>query len=228
MRTYFSSLPRLSILTVITVAMALAATTPATTFSNGQALRSTNADAVQARPVVFTTPAKKIRLSLSQKPDAKSLPPIRLRAAASLTLIEAHADDTLRCLLVLTLDKSERDRLSRRYGNTQTDCPECPECPDCPEWKTVPETLGRRELRLRWVKGTACPDLDLELPAFNLDYQGRKLEVDAFRFKIDIDQETVETIPQLLCGWTRQINTGRPHLGIIMAINRLLLPEEQP
>ena len=92
----------------------------------------------------------------------------------------------------------------------------------------MPETLGRRELRLGWVKGTACPDLDLELPAFNLDYQGRKLEVDAFRFKIDIDQETVETIPQLLCGWTRQINTRRPHLGIIMAINRLLLPEEQP
>ena len=92
----------------------------------------------------------------------------------------------------------------------------------------MPETLGRRELRLGWVKGTACPDLDLELPAFNLDYQGRKLGVDAFRFKIDIDQETVETIPQLLCGWTRQINTGRPHLGIIMAINRLLLPEEQP
>ena len=225
MRTYFSSLPRLSILTIITVAMALAATTPATTFSNGQALRSTNADVGQARPVVFTTPAKKIRLTLSQKPDAKSLPPIRLRAAASLTLIEANTDDTLRCLLVLTLDKSERDRLSRRYGNAQNDCPDWP---DCPDWKTVPETLGRRELRLGWVKGTACPDLDLELPAFNLDYQGRKLGVDAFRFKIDIDQETVETIPQLLCGWTRQINTGRPHLGIIMAINRLLLPEEQP
>jgi hypothetical protein len=216
MRTYFSSLPRLSILTIITVVMALAAITPETTLSKA------NGGAEQARPVVFTTPAKKIRLTLSQKPDAKSLPPIRLRAAASLTLIEANADDTLRCLLVLTLDKSERDRLSRRYGNAQTDCP------DCPDWKTLPETLGRRELRLGWVKGTACPDLDLELPAFNLDYQGRKLEVDAFRFKIDIDQETVETIPQLLCGWTRQINTGRPHLGIIMAINRLLLPEEQP
>jgi len=222
MRNYFSSLPRLSILTIITVVMGLAATTPATTFFNSQRLQATfagEAGAGQARPVSFTTPAKKLRLTLSQKPDAKSPSPIRLRAAASLTLIEAHADDTLRCLLVLTIDKSERDRLSRRYDKAQT---------DWPDWQTVPETLGRHELRLGWVKGTACPDLDLELPAFNLDYQGRKLEVDAFRFKIDIDQETVETIPQLLCGWTRQINTGRPHLGIIMAINRLLLPEEQP
>lgn len=216
MRDLFSSLPLLSILIAVIMALGIAGVgfvplqTP-TLPEEGEA---------QSKPIVFTPPARKISLKLDSRLDSrldsKSTAPIRVQALASLTLIEANADDTLRGLLVLTLDESERRRLSRLKGQSDLD------------WQTLPEMLGRREVRIKWVRGTACPDLDLELPSFNLDYAGRKLEVPAFRFRIDIAQETVEAIPQLLCGWTRQINTGHPRLGIILAINRLLISEEQP
>ena len=83
--------------------------------------------------------------------------------------------------------------------------------------------IGREELRLRWHQGTSCPDIDLDLPAVKLKVNGLQIETVPTRARIDVSLRTVETLPQLLCSWTRQINSGRPRQGIIMAINRLLI-----
>jgi hypothetical protein len=52
---------------------------------------------------------------------------------------------------------------------------------------------------------------------------GLKLTID--RIRLDV-LETQEQIPQLICSWTRQINTKRPRPGIIAALNRLIAPEQ--
>jgi len=152
------------------------------------------------KPVVFTTPPQRIEL---RRPDD----PQTYHGQASLTLLEAGSDDTIRALLVVTLTSEERQRLGQ-------------------PGLELPETIGRQELRLRWHKGTSCPDIDLDLPIVRLAASGRQLETRPTRIRIDVSLRTVETLPQLLCSWTRQINAGRPRQGIIMAINRLLLPAE--
>jgi hypothetical protein len=160
------------------------------------------------KPVVFTTPPQRIEL---RRPDD----PQTYHGQASLTLLEAGSDDTIRAQLVVTLTSEERQRLGQ-------------------PGLELPETIGRQELRLRWHKGTSCPDIDLDLPTVRLAVSqavsqavnGRQLETRPTRVRIDVSLRTVETLPQLLCSWTRQINAGRPRQGIIMAINRLLLPAE--
>lgn len=137
---------------------------------------------------------------------------LRLMVSAGLTILEAGPDDTLRARLRLTLAGDERQRLARlrpEIGAT-----------------SLPETVLDREVRLHWRRGTACPDLDLALPALKFSYLETELTSRPTSLRIDVAADTVQTLPQLLCNWTRQINAGRPRLGIILAINRLLTPFE--
>lgn len=154
------------------------------------------------RPAVFTTPPQRIAIRFAGEPPGYQ----NYDGQVTLTLLEAGSDDTLRALLVLTLPPGERQRLVKRGLE-------------------LPETIHREELRLNWHRGTSCPDIDLDLPAVKFTGQGREMSTEPTRVRIDVSLRTVETLPQLLCSWTRQINSRRPRLGIVMAINRLLIPD---
>ena len=122
----------------------------------------------------------------------------------TVTLLEANPeDDTLRGRLDLTfLDRhSRRNRLPNQ----------------------LEEALGslKQEVRAHWQKGTFCPSLHLRIPALELPIESGPLQIPSFLIKVE---ETEAEVPQLLCSWTRQINAGRSRLGILRALNRLLLP----
>lgn len=154
-----------------------------------------------------------IPLSLSpRRIEVRDSGQLRFTVVAGLTMIEALPDDTLRARLLLTLPRDEQLRLARlRRENGAI---------------SLSETVLGQEVRLRWRRGTSCPDLDLELPALKFGYLETVMTTRPALLRIDVAADTVQTLPQLLCNWTRQINAGRPRLGIILAINRLLTPLE--
>lgn len=164
----------------------------------------------------------------SASPAGYLLPPQRLEVwdgeghhltmLASLTMVEAAPDDTVRGQLVLTIEKATRARL-RQIKPNLTGLPGEP-----------PEIATRQEVRLRWRRGTACPDLELELPRLRFDYLGTEMTSRPGRLRFEVAAETALPLPQLLCNWTRQINARRPRQGLVLAINRLLSPvaEESP
>ena len=121
----------------------------------------------------------------------------------TVTLLEANPeDDTLRVRLDLALDRHSRRNRS----------------PNQPE-----EALGSltQEVRAYWQKGTFCPSLQLRIPSLELPMTSGPLPIPSFLVKVE---ETEAEVPQLLCSWTRQINAGRSRLGILRALNRILLP----
>ena len=121
----------------------------------------------------------------------------------TLTLLEAHPeDDTLRSSLRVALIRNSRgSRLSSQRENT----------------------LGpfTQEVRANWQKGTSCPTLHLRIPNLELPAERTPISIPSFLIKVE---ETEAEVPQLLCSWTRQINAGRSRLGILRALNRILLP----
>lgn len=126
-----------------------------------------------------------------------------------LTLLEANPeDDTLRVSLRVALVRSSRS--NRSTGQLEN-------------------TLGpfTHEVRAGWQKGTACPSLHLRIPDLELPAESEPIFIPSFVIKLE---ETAAEVPQLLCSWTRQINAGRSRLGILRALNRILLPsaEEMP
>jgi hypothetical protein len=156
------------------------------------------------KPVIFTTPPQRILIRLTDQRQNSQY----LAGQASLTLLEAGSDDTLRALLIISLPGEERRRLGK-------------------QGLELPETIHRQEMQLRWHKGTSCPDIDLDLQATRFEVNGLQMVTGQTKVRIDVSLRTVETLPQLLCSWTRQINSGRPRLGIVMAINRLLIREDE-
>ncbi|MFM8392712.1 MAG: hypothetical protein ACKOB4_02155, partial [Acidobacteriota bacterium] len=83
------------------------------------------------QPVIFTTPPQRVDLRVA------GAPPI-YHGLASLTLLEAGSDDTLRTLLVVTLPAAERRRIKAIGGASASAA-----------GGELPETIGRVELRLR-------------------------------------------------------------------------------
>jgi len=168
-------------------------------------------DRAPARPIVFTTPASNVRIT---HPGSKGSGSVVATGTASLTLVEAHADDTLSGLLILTLNDEELGRTEMKQGKKG---------PPPIARDQLPAKTIRRELRLHWQRGTACPELELPITPFKFTLGETEFETLPFRLRI---QESQERLTQLLCSWSRQINAGRPRQGIIMAINRLLVGEE--
>lgn len=155
----------------------------------------------EGAPVVFTTTPQRVRFRVDTRPET-------FQSLATLTLVEALSDDSLRALVVVTIGESERTRLEKQFAPRSS----------------IPATLEHREVRLKWRPRTSCPDLEIDLPALTFDAAGLPLTTIPSRLKIDVPLISTDSIPQLLCSWTRQINARRPREGVIMAINRLLLP----
>jgi len=121
----------------------------------------------------------------------------------TLTLLEANPeDDTLRASLHLASLRGSR-------RNPPSDL-----------WEKAPGPFVL-EVRASWQKGTSCPTLILRIPALELPAESGPLPIPSFALKVE---ETEAEIPQLLCSWTRQINAGRSRLGILRALNHILLP----
>ena len=121
----------------------------------------------------------------------------------TLTILEANPeDDTLRASLRLASVRGSR-------SNSPSDL-----------WEKAPGPFVL-EVRASWQKGTSCPSLVLRIPALELPAESGPRSLPAFALKVE---ETEAEIPQLLCSWTRQINAGRSRLGILRALNHILLP----
>jgi len=152
-------------------------------------------------PVTFTTNPQSVRFRVGAHPET-------FQGRATLTLVEALPDDSLRAIVVITMDEAERVRFQKQF----------------PLGSSPPAPLGHRELRLQWRTRTSCPDLEIDLPALTFEAAGLPLTTIRSRLKIEVPLISSDPLPQLLCSWTRQINARRPREGVIMAINRLLIP----
>jgi hypothetical protein len=162
----------------------------------------------QTKPIVFTTTPKPVSASL-QLSDGSSF---AIRGRASLTVTTANEDDTLTGTLVYTLPDDTRQKIARTTGKTLKD---------------IPSSATLKAVSANFRHGTACPLVRLEVSVKDAEINaawGAKLRFD--HVVLDI-HETPEQMNQLVCSWTRQINAKRQRRGIIAAINRLILPEEQ-
>jgi hypothetical protein len=140
--------------------------------------------------------------------------PIRLRSGDR--VIEGQV--TVRLLEAIPEDDSLRAFLALQFPPPDTTGEPPGSVTGIPSFSSFSQ-----EVRLNWVKGTACPTLRLRVPP--LEARGGETAVPLPSFTLRIDETEVE-ISRLLCSWTRQINAQRSRLGIIRALNRLLLPEE--
>lgn len=158
-------------------------------------------------PASFTTAARRVRIK-----DAGNAQ--LLKGRASLTLLEAYPDDSLRAIVTLTVERSDRLKIKdtvAALSPRETD-------------PSLIEPAARLETRLRWHNSTSCPNLAIDLPALTFQTANAQLITLPTRFEIELPQTAADSLSQLLCNWTRQINARRPRTGVIMAINRHLLP----
>jgi hypothetical protein len=163
-------------------------------------------------PRGFTAPSRTVGVRIGTHPRI-------FEGRLSLTLLEAFTDDSLRAVVVLTLDDAERSRIAKQLSPLSG--------AGVAGSIELPATIGHEELKVRWHRGTSCPDVEIDLPPLTLNASGVTLTTVPSRFRIEIPLVAIDSLPQLLCSWTRQINARRPRVGVVMAINRLLLPESR-
>ncbi len=157
------------------------------------------------KPVVYTTPAKKIVANVAGSASGKTV----LEGYIALTLTAANEEnDTLTGTFIFSITDAVRQQVATRSGKPLN---------------TIPANVFKKDTIARFRAGTSCPVAHLDIERQELELAGLKLTID--RIRLDV-LETQEQIPQLVCSWTRQINTKRPRRGIIAALNRLIAPEQ--
>jgi len=161
--------------------------------------------AQERKPIVYTTPAQTLTayLKLPNQPD------IPLRGQAALTLTAAREDDTLVGTFVFALAEDARRQLAEAARQPLN---------------SIPALLSKKEVTANFQKNTACPWLRLELNPAELEINSVSLHFKPVVLEV---LETRTYIGQLLCHWARQINVNRQRRGIIAAINRALIGDEE-
>jgi hypothetical protein len=129
---------------------------------------------------------------------------LKIHGKASFTITSANDDDTVTGTLVFSIAEDARLKIAELNGS---------------DLKSTPSSYSRKNIIAHFRKGTACPEITLEISKIELDLGGVIACIDRFSPVIN---ESPEQISQLFCSWSRQINTNRHRLGIIAAINRLL------
>jgi hypothetical protein len=163
-----------------------------------------NSNGQEPKPLVFATPPRTTtaRLSVDELEDKDKN--LKIHGKASFTITAANDDDTVTGTLVFSIADDARQKIAKLNGS---------------DLKSTPSSYSRKNIVAHFRKGTACPEITLEISKIELDLGGVTACLDRFSPVIN---ESPEQISQLFCSWSRQINTNRLRLGIIAAINRLL------
>jgi hypothetical protein len=129
---------------------------------------------------------------------------LKIHGKASFTITSANDNDTVTGTLVFTIGDDVRRKIAELTGR---------------DLKSTPPSYSRKNIVAHFRKGTACPEITLDISKIELDLGG----ITACLERVSpVINESPEQISQLFCSWSRQINTNRLRLGIIAAINRLL------
>ena len=122
-------------------------------------------------------------------------------------LTAANNDDTLTGTLIFTISNEGRKKIAQASG----------------KWlNSIPASVTQKGVVAGFRRGAACPVVNLEIGAMELDVAGVKLSFNRIVLEVI---ETSGEVPQHICAWTRQINTGRPRRGVIASLNRLIAVE---
>jgi hypothetical protein len=156
-------------------------------------------------PVVYSSAPKTVSIVIhSGKPNE-----MIVSARVSYTITAANSDDTLTGTLTCTLPDPARRQIAEARGRQLAE---------------VPATLAQKDIVARFRKSTACPVIHVEIGPVEIDAAGLDLDLDRFVLEIN---ESRDEMSQLLCFWTKQLNTNRPRRGIISKINRLITGEDE-
>jgi hypothetical protein len=162
------------------------------------------ANTQQTPKVVYTTPPKTsvARLKSGAPEDYE----VRIKVAYTITA--ANYDDSMVGTLVFTIPEDARKKIAEVSGGDLT---------------SIPASVARKDVVAGFQKGTACPEVNIDIGAMELDLAGTKLSFDRIVVAVI---ETLEEVPQHFCVWTRQINANRKHRGVISSLNRLITVEQ--
>jgi hypothetical protein len=166
---------------------------------------SIEANAQDTKPVVFTIPSKKIVMAKLRLGETDQT---HLQGRTAFTLTSANDDDTVTGVLVYTVSGDGREKIAELTGM---------------ELDAIPTSFTKKDVIASFRKDTACPIAHLVVASAEFEYEGSTILVERVILEFN---ETTGIMPQLLCAWVRQLNTKRPHHGIIAAINRLIRGEE--
>jgi hypothetical protein len=157
------------------------------------------------QPVVCSTTPKTVPVVV----HAGKTNELIVSANVSYTITAANSDDTLTGTLTCVLSNAARSKIAEAAGRQLSE---------------VPPTLALKGILAGFRKSTSCPVIHLELGAVKLEAAGADLNIDRCVLQIN---ESRDEMSQLLCFWTKQVNTARPRRGIIAKINRLLTGEDE-
>jgi len=165
---------------------------------------SVRSNAQSAKPVIYTTTPKLAIAKL--KSGESNLYDVRGKAAFTVTA--ANDNDTVAGTLVYTIPDDARQKIAQLSAKPLA---------------SIPASVAKKDVIAGFQSGTACPVVNLEIGATELEVAGVKLRFN--RITLDVI-ETADQVPQHFCAWTRQINAKRPRRGIIASLNRLLTGEQ--
>jgi hypothetical protein len=160
----------------------------------------------ELKPLVFTTTPRQITARITTGEQEQNL---KLPGKASFSITSANKDDTVTGTVVLTIANDARRIIAELTGN---------------DLELTPSSYSKKNIIAHFRKGTACPEISLEISKIEMDLGGVTACLDRFS---PVIKESPEQISLLFCSWARQINTDRHRLGIIAAINRLLIGDPE-
>jgi hypothetical protein len=175
--------------------------------SDAQQSNTQKANARQAPQMVYTTLPKTSVAKLTSILQSGGPAFHEIRGKATFTLTAANTDDTLTGTLIFTIPNEARQKIAQASGKPLN---------------SIPASVAQKDVIAGFRRGAACPVVNLIIGATELEVAGVKLSFK--RIVVDVI-ETPAEVPQHICAWTRQINTGRPHRGVIASLNRLIAIE---
>ncbi|MGE0127844.1 MAG: hypothetical protein AB7U82_07180 [Blastocatellales bacterium] len=167
---------------------------------NAQVASAQAANTKQSNQIVYTTPPKTAVAKLSSG-ESKAY---EVRGKVTFTLTAANNNDTVAGTLVYTIPDEARQKIARISGKPLN---------------SIPASVVKKDVVAGFQDGAACPVVNIEIGATELDVAGVKLSFN--RIVTDII-ETPGEVPQHFCAWTRQINVKRQRRGIVASLNRLI------
>ncbi len=161
--------------------------------------------AVPAGKAVVYTTLPKLAIAKLRVGDAVRH---EVRGRATFTLTAANDNDTVAGTLVYAIPAESRQALAQATGKALN---------------SIPASVTQKNVVASFQKGTACPVVQLETRALELEVAGAKLQFNRIVLEVT---ETADEVPQHFCAWARQINVNRQRRGVIASLNRLLAGEQ--
>ena len=175
--------------------------------SDAQQSDTQKTNARRSPQLVYTTLPKNSVAKLKSTSQSGGTAVHEIRGKVTFTLTTANDDDTLTGTLIFSIANEARQKIAQASEKPLN---------------SIPASVAQKDVVAGFRRGAACPVVNLEIRAMELDVSGVKLSFN--RIVVDII-ETPGAVPQHVCAWTRQINTGRPHRGVIASLNRLIAVE---